>query len=71
MCGLSMAKEERISNLIVFGDSLLVIQEINEKGCPSDNKLNMILRSIKRLVQSFDQIQFFHIKRELNTKASH
>jgi ribonuclease HI len=29
MCGLIMAKEERISNLIVFGDSLLVIQEIN------------------------------------------
>jgi ribonuclease HI len=68
-CGLNLAKKKGIERLLVIGDSLLVIQAVIGPGSPSSNKIISLLKSIKRLAQSFKQICFFHIKRGLNAKA--
>jgi len=67
-CGLALTKEEGISKLLVIGDLLLEIQTINGQGSNSSNKINSILKNIKHLSQSLEQIHFFHVKRGLNAE---
>jgi ribonuclease HI len=68
-CGLGIAKETGIRELVVLGDSLLVIRATNEKRSPLGNKLNAILKSIDRISKNFELIRLVHIKRELNVEA--
>jgi hypothetical protein len=48
-CGINLEKEEGIKKIVVIGDLLLVIQALNDQGCPSGNKIMSLLKSIKHL----------------------
>lgn len=58
-----------VHNLVVFGDSMLIIQTLVTHRPPKQLKLLHILGKIKILLSSFQSIQFFHILRDLNVEA--
>jgi ribonuclease HI len=55
--------------IFVYGDSLLVINQINKKWqCKSENLISLYEKANDLLLQ-FSNIEFIHIKRELNKLA--
>ena len=67
--GLLSALDKNYKNIIVYGDSLLVInQTIGIWKCKADN-LAPILKDIITLKRDFDKIEFLHIKRQYNKRA--
>ena len=67
--GLKKAIDLNIKNLIVFGDSLLVINQVNKLWKCNNIYLKKILNIIDRLKLNFTEIKFVHIKREKNLRA--
>ena len=67
--GLKKAIDLNIKNLIVFGDSLLVINQVNKLWKCNNINLKKILNIIDRLKLNFTEIKFVHIKREKNLRA--
>ena len=58
-----------IKNLKAYGDSLLVINQINGTWkCKSQNLKPMIL-SINKMKKEFTTISFHHIRRKFNGRA--
>jgi ribonuclease HI len=67
--GLQQAKELEIKNLLVKGDSQLVIsQMIGSYKCKSPNLIDFYLRA-KELENKFDIINYEHVLRNLNKRA--
>ena len=69
--GLELAIENKLENdkIIVYGDSLLVINQVNNIWkCRADN-LKPLYKKAKNLVKKFKDIQFVHIPRENNKVA--
>jgi ribonuclease HI len=67
--GLEQAKKLEIKNLMVEGDSLLVINQM--KGlykCKSDNLIELYQKA-KKLESYFDKIQYVHVLRNKNVRA--
>ncbi len=67
--GLTRAIELNIKSLLVNGDSLLVINQMNGKyKCHSENVLPFY-HTAKELSSKFDNIQYHHIFRNFNKRA--
>ncbi len=69
--GLELAIDNNLINekIFVYGDSLLVINQINKKWqCKSENLISLYDKANELLLQ-FSDIEFIHIKRELNKLA--
>jgi ribonuclease HI len=67
--GLQQAKKLNIKNLIVEGDSLLVINQMKGKyKCNSADLLNLY-RQAKELEKSFERIEYYHIYRNYNKRS--
>ena len=67
--GLNRAIEMDINSLIVEGDSLLVINQMNGTyKCNSPNIIELYEES-KKLIEKFDSIYFRHILRNYNKRA--
>ena len=69
--GLTNAIELNIKNLIVEGDSQLVINQMKGDYKVNSANLKKLYIAAKTLEQSFDKIIYNHIYREKNTKADH
>ena len=67
--GLQIAKTRGINEIIVLGDSRIIIQALAENTLPSQMQLRQLSRKIQALVTSFHKIEFFHILRKLNSKV--
>ena len=67
--GLRIARDKGITNLLVFGDSCLLIQANIKKKSPSNIYLTQIFLRIRLLCKGFQSIRFFHILRGLNSLA--
>ena len=67
--GLRIAQTKGITNIMVFGDSHLLIQAIIRKNRPSHIHLAQIYQKIRMLSKNFKTIRFFHILRGLNKLA--
>ena len=67
--GLKKAIDLNIKNLIVFGDCVLVINQVNKLWKCNNINLKKILNIIDRLKLNFTEIKFVHIKREKNLRA--
>jgi ribonuclease HI len=67
--GLEQAKALGIKNLIVEGDSLLVINQM--KGIYKCNSINLIelYEKAKELTSTFEKIEYVHIFRNENKRA--
>ena len=67
--GLEKALEMNIKNLLVNGDSQLVIHQMTGKyRCNSPN-LIPLFQTAKKLEQKFENIKFEHLLRNLNHRA--
>ena len=66
---LQDSKGEGVGEIMVFGDSRLIIQEMNGKSYLSNLRLVRLINRIKSISKSFSQINFFHILCELNALA--
>ena len=67
--GLRIATELGISNLIVIGDSRVVIRALAEKILPIDLGLRQLLRKIMKQASLFNNIDFYHILQANNPHA--
>ena len=59
--GLQAAIKKKIRGLIVYGDSALVICQLNEEYETKDSKLVPYQEFIKRLIEQFEEITFKHL----------
>ena len=67
--GLQVAIEKKIKELTVYGDSALVICQLNEKWETKDSKLVPYQEFIEGLIEQFGKITFKHLPREENYLA--
>ena len=66
MLGLQAASEKKIKSLKVYGDSTLVICQLNGEWETKDSKLVPYQEFIKKLIEQFENITFKHLSREEN-----
>ena len=69
LIGLLGALELNIKNIIVKGDSKLIINQLSDKYKIQSNNLIDIYTNIKNLIKKFETITFIHIKRNNNIRA--
>jgi ribonuclease HI len=67
--GLQLAIKENIKELTVYGDSLLVINQLKGVWKVKSNNLVHLYTETNKLIKYFDKISFVHIKRNLNERA--
>ena len=67
--GLLKAKQLHIKNIVVEGDSLLVISQISGKWKVKNETLRVIYDKIIDLISFFDTFECKHIRREYNKHA--
>lgn len=67
--GLQLAIKENIKCLNVYGDSLLVINQMNRVWKVKSPTLLELYSEAQQLVKCFDKITFVHVKRHLNKRA--
>ena len=67
--GLQAAIEKKIKGLMVYGDSALVICQLNREWETRDSKLVPYQKFIKGLIEQFEEITFKHLPREENYLA--
>ena len=64
-----LAREKGVKYLQVFGDSEVIIKNLNMKTRFSNASLNIILERLKRVLLDFKSCKFYHILRKLNNEA--
>jgi ribonuclease HI len=67
--GISLAIEKNIKRLEVFGDSLLIINQLNRKWACRHKGLRLIFDEVNVMLKSFDYITFSHVPRAMNKLA--
>ena len=67
--GLQAAIEKKIKKLTIYGDSALVICQLNGEWETRDSKLVPYQEFIKGLIEQFEKITFKHLPREENYLA--
>ena len=69
--GLELAIENNLTNekILVYGDSLLVINQINKKWKCHASNLIPLFDKVNQLLKKFNNVQLIHIKRNLNKLA--
>jgi ribonuclease HI len=67
--GLCQARSNGIRNLIIIGDSRLLICAIARSTETQSAQLNNLLARIRLLLKDLDSFQVFHVLRELNKDA--
>jgi uncharacterized protein len=69
--GIIKCIELNIPNIIIEGDSLLVVNQILNKWNTKNEKLKIINNRCKQLLLFFDTYNISHIKRALNKRADY
>jgi ribonuclease HI len=64
-----LARGKGVKDLQVFGDSEVIIKNLNMKTRFSSASLNIILDRLKRVLLDFNSCKFYHILRKLNNEA--
>ena len=69
LSGLQRCISLGIKNLLVEGDSLLVVSQVSGKWKVKNDRLRIIFDKIISLVKQFDTFEIRHIRREYNSHA--
>lgn len=69
LLGLNKAIELEIDNLLVYGDSLLVINQMNKIYKVKSTDLLLLFNKAIELTNKFKNIKFQHVYREQNKRA--
>jgi ribonuclease HI len=67
--GINLALSNRINNLIICGDSMLVIRAIVHKNITGGNIYKGIMSHILDILKNFEKTTLYHIKRDHNEEA--
>ena len=67
--GLHQAKKQGIQELVIIGDSRLIVRAIIRQTQTQSAKLNNLLNKIHLLLTSLSSYEIFHVLRKLNAKA--
>lgn len=67
--GLEDAKERNIQNLIIRGDSLLVLKQSEGVWKIKSDNLRPLHTQVTKLLKQFNSVQFEHVKRCFNKRA--
>ncbi|XP_015942775.1 uncharacterized protein LOC107468047 [Arachis duranensis] len=69
IAGLRLAIELQVTNLHVYCDSLLVVQQVNQHFQTKDPILLKYLEIVNKLITRFSKIEITHIERDQNHRA--
>jgi ribonuclease HI/transposase InsO family protein len=67
--GLNIAISLGIKRLMVYGDSLVVISQINKYWDCSTNSMGKYCTTIRKLEDKFEGLEFHHVERDCNVAA--
>jgi ribonuclease HI len=67
--GLKIARDHQIHKLTVIGDSMIIIRVVINNHSLENNLLRGIILRIKFIAQEFEEFNFYHVKRTLNSQA--
>ena len=69
IAGLGLAKVLKVENLKVYGDSKLVVSQVNGEFEAREEVMVKYLRLVKAMMTQFEECQVEYVPREENTKA--
>jgi ribonuclease HI len=69
LAGIRVALNNDIKSLTVYGDSMLVVNQLNKNWKVKSDKLKKIYDEINKFTSQFDFIEFKHVYRTNNKKA--
>jgi ribonuclease HI len=69
LIGLRLALEKEYKNILIEGDSQLVIQQVVGVWKVENNILKKLYREVQDILSKFNFVAIRHIRRELNTEA--
>jgi ribonuclease HI len=67
--GLNIAVSLGIKRLMVYGDSLVVISQINKEWDCSSDSMGKYCAVVRKLEDKFEGLEFHHVERDRNTTA--
>jgi ribonuclease HI len=67
--GVHIARDRNIANIVILGDSMMVVRAVIKRAQMENNAFNCIISHILSLLVEFDKVKIYHIKRELNSQA--
>jgi hypothetical protein len=67
--GLNIAISLGIKRLVVYGDSLVVISQINKEWDCSNDSMGKYCTAVRKLEDKFEGLEFHHVERDRNTAA--
>jgi ribonuclease HI len=67
--GLNIAISLGIKRLMVYGDSLVVISQINKEWDCSNDSMGKYCTAVRKLEDKFEGLEFHHVERDRNTAA--
>jgi ribonuclease HI len=67
--GLSIAISLGIKRLMVYGDLLVVISQVNKDWDCSTDSMNRYCAAVRKLEDKFEGLEFHHMKRDHNAAA--
>jgi len=67
--GLQLAMSLDIKDIQVFGDSMLVIKQINKLFKVRSNNIKPLFDTVTELLPNFNHISFNHVYRQFNKRA--
>jgi ribonuclease HI len=67
--GLNIAISLGIKRLMVYGDSLVVISQINKEWDCSNDSMGKYCTAVRKLEDKFEGLEFHHVERDRNAAA--
>jgi hypothetical protein len=67
--GLNIVVSLGIKRLMVYGDSLVVISQINKEWDCLNDSMGMYCRAVRKLEDKFEGLEFHHVERDRNAVA--
>ena len=69
IAALEYCVENEVNNVIIFLDSLLVVQQVNMEYKVKSKKLQTHYEKSLKLIDQIENIKIYHIRREFNSRA--
>ena len=69
IAALEYCVENKVNNVKIFLDSLLVVQQVNMEYKVKSKRLQTHFEKSLKLINQIEDIKIYHIKREFNSRA--
>jgi ribonuclease HI len=69
MHGLRLAISLGIKRLLIYGDSLLVVQQVNKEWDINKNTMDTYIMEIRKLKKKFSRLEIHHVVHDNNVGA--